>query len=289
MLKTCLKYDLRAIGRIWCIIAAAMGGASVVAGAGIRLFIEVNGSNSNNVFLSLLSIATMFAAVMCIIGLFVAVSGVMILVFWRLYTHFYTDQGYLTFTLPVKRSTLYLSKVISGTIFEVATFLILLLGIGVILLFAIPPEAVGENTMLGMLGAYGRVLVDGIIRELGWWLLIWIPLILVFLVAVLLAGNGLMFLCITIGSIVAKKHKLLAAIGIYYLVNAGVSFILQILSMFLVSGLVGSLEATVNAGKTIGCVTVTAALLIACAAAGSLAMVYHFMTVSRLERKLNLA
>ena len=32
-----------------------------------------------------------------------------ILIFWRMYTHFYTDQGYLTFTLPAKPSHILLS------------------------------------------------------------------------------------------------------------------------------------------------------------------------------------
>ena len=52
------------------------------------------------------------------------------------------------------------------------------------------------------------------------------------LTAVLVFSTSLVHFCITVGAVVAKKAKLLAAIGIYYLVNMGLSFVFQFLGLF---------------------------------------------------------
>ncbi len=286
MLKTCLKYDLKALLRIWWIIAVSMLGAALLAGLGIRAFLEFTASENAGA-LKILGVFGMLAAMLCIIGMAGAFTGTLILVYWRMYTHFYSDQGYLTFTLPVKRSTLYLSKVLAGTVIEAATALIFVVGIAWILLIAPPAEAgqllnAAIYTQLGfLLGLLGQ--------GVGLWLIAWIPLVLLLLVLLQLCASGLMYLCITIGAVVAKKHKLLAGIGIYYLVNAGVSLVTQIGGIFLFSGLVEVIAAIANTGGNVVFMTITVLLGIVCLLAACVACTFHFITVGKLERQLNLA
>ena len=52
-----------------------------------------------------------------------------------------------------------------------------------------------------------------------------------------------MFLAITIGSIVAKKHKILASIGIYYLINTVISTATTIIMMLLSFGTISMFDS----------------------------------------------
>ncbi len=287
MLKKCLKYDFRSVMRLWWIIAVTMVGASILSGLGIRFFTQCMMQEDPAPALALLSIFSLIVSVLLIFALVAGTTVSFILIFWRMYTHFYTDEGYLTFTLPVKRSTLYLSKVIMGTVLQAATVLLLILGIAFILLVAAPTtDGAILNTMI----------FDGIFEGLpafiessGWWLLLWTPVAIVITLLLGLFSNGLIYLCITIGAVVAKKHKLLAAIGVYYLVTSIVSFAMQIGMMFLSAGIAGIFIAASQGSEAIKNLTVTAVLLIVVLLLACMATIVHFMTVNKIEKKLNLA
>ncbi len=287
MLKKCLKYDLKAILRLWWIIAASMLGAALIASIGIRFFIEVTRMESPNSALSLLSFAGLFSAIPCCIILFAGLTLSFILVYWRFYSHFYTDEGYLTFTLPIKRSTLYLSKVISGSIIELSTIAVFFLSIGLIVLI-VPPT--GFDGLLNFVAykAIGQA-IQLLWAGVGPWLLLWIPLILALLVLFQLCGSGLTYLCVTIGAVVAKKHKLLAGIGIYYLVNTLLSLVSQFVSMFLSAGIFYTIGIIIQSGGAATGLGVAAILLITCAIAATIAICFHFISLDKVERKLNLA
>ncbi len=286
MLKTCLKHDLKAVMRLWWIIGASMLGASLVFAIGFRFFLQANLSDWDE-GLRTLSIFGMMGSMVSIFVLAAGFTLTFILIYWRMYTHFYTDQGYLTFTLPIKRSTLYLSKVITGTIVELSTFAMLFIGI-LLMCLIIPPSKSGallDLSVFRVMGDFLRLSWEGV----GPWMILWILLGIALLVCIQLATSGLTYLCITIGAVVAKKHKLLAGIGIYYLVNMAVSLVGQFISLFLTGGIVGTLVGGIVAGKLVGCTTITAILLVCCLAAGCLAALYHFITLGKLEKQLNLA
>lgn len=287
MLKKCLRYDFRSVMRLWWIIAVSMAGAAIVSGLGIRFFTQCMIQDDPDPTLTILSTFSMIVSVLLIFALAAGTTVSFILIFWRMYTHFYTDEGYLTFTLPVKRSTLYLSKVIMGTVLQAATVLLLILGIAFILLVA-SPTTDGEilNTMI-----FDEILegLPALIESSGWWLLLWTPVAAAIALLMGLFSNGLIYLCITIGAVVAKKHKLLAAIGVYYLGTSIVSFGAQIGVMFLSAGIAGIFMAAGQGGQTVMNLTITAVLLIAALMLACLAAIVHFMTVNKIEKKLNLA
>lgn len=287
MLKQCLKYDFKSVMRLWWIIAVIMAGASVVAGLGLRFFSQTVSTNDPNTAMLILSIFAMFSSMLCLFAMVAGITVSFILIFWRMYTHFYTDEGYLTFTLPVKRSTLYLSKVIMGTVLEVATILILIFGIAFLMLVVPPTESGGIFNTVAFEGLFESI--SGLVQSAGWWLVLWVPIVLAILVLGVLWGNGLIYLCITIGAVVAKKHKLIAAIGIYYLVNSIVSFVGQILYLFFYAGIIGVFTTAATAGGAIMNLSITAVLLIAALLLACMAAVVHFITVNKIEKKLNLA
>ena len=288
MLKKCLKYDFEAVLRTWWILAVSMLGAAVVGGLGIRFFSQCAVSPDVPEGLMVLSTFVMIGSIFCLMAMIMGMTVSFILIFWRIYTHFYTDQGYLTFTLPVKRSTLYLSKVIMGTVLEAATVGILILGILFIAL-VVPPTEGGEFFInLDWIGAIGEVLGQ-LVDVAGWWLILWIPAAVAILVLFALFQNGLIYFCITMGAVVAKRHKLIAAIGIYYGVNLAVGLIGEIIFLFLTAGIITIIMAALASGGVIMGLTITAILFIVALAMAVLSAILHFMTVNKLEQKLNLA
>lgn len=288
MLKKCLKYDFEAVLRTWWILAVSMLGASVIAGLGFRFFSQCMMADDLNEGLMMLSVFVAIGSYFCLLAMIMGMTVSFILIFWRIYTHFYTDQGYLTFTLPVKRSTLYLSKVIMGTVLEVATVGILILGI-LFMVLVVPPTEGGEFFLsLDWLSAIGEVLGQ-LVDVAGWWLILWIPTGVAILLLFALFQNGLIYFCITVGAVVAKRHKLIAAIGIYYGVNVAVGLIGEIIFLFLTAGITAIIMAALASGGVIMGLTITAILFIVALAMAVLSAILHFMTVNKLERKLNLA
>lgn len=288
MLKKCLKYDLQAIGRIWWILAVIMMGAALIAGLGFRALLQITFNPDSEGVIVFLAIVGFLAAILSIFGMIAGLTVSVILVYWRTYTNFYTDEGYLTFTLPVKRSTLYLSKVLTAAIVETATLLVFFLGVGLILLIA-PPTTVGGGIISPVVyTSIGDLFADawGVV---GGWLIVWIIALIPLLFLTQLYASGLVFLCMTIGSVIAKKHKLLAAIGIYYAISAVLSFVSQFISLFLSAGVMSIIFTALSSGMLIGGTTITAMILIAGLIVACLAMVLHFTTVHLLEKKLNLA
>ena len=288
MLKKCLKYDFAALMRTWWILAVSMLGAGVLAGLGFRFFSQCMVADNVNEGLAILSAFVALGSYFCILAMIMGMTVSFILIFWRIYTHFYTDEGYLTFTLPVKRSTLYLSKVISATVLQAATIGVLMLGI-LFMVLVVPPTEGGEFFIsldwLAGIGDFLRMLVD----LAGWWLLLWVPVTFAIVILLALFQTGLIYLCITIGAVVAKRHKLIAAIGIYYGVNMAVGIVGEILLLLLASGIAAIIYAAAAAGGAVLGLTVTAILVIFALALAVLSAILHFMTVNKLERKLNLA
>jgi hypothetical protein len=291
MLKKCLKYDLRAIHRIWWILAVTLLGASLVVAFSIRAMAQnIWNIDINETASGMDVIVTLFGGAGAALG-FIAMAACLvvslILVYWRTYTHFYTDEGYLTFTLPVKRSTLYLSKVITAAIVEFSTGLLFVLGIAIILLVAPPTENGALINPVAYTGLW-ELLREGWALVGGWmivWVLAFLPIPLLFC----LVTSGMTMLCITVGAVIAKKHKLIAAIGIYYGVTTVLSFVGQLIMSFLSTGIFGIFGMAFTAGMTPAGLTVTAVLIIASALTACLGATLHFITVHMVEHKLNLA
>ena len=100
---------------------------------------------------------------------------------------------------------------------------------------------------------------------------------------------GIIHLCITVGATVAKKHKVLAGVGIYF----GSSFILsslyQIFSMFGLESIVGFGYLLDHQTDLVNHMAIVVLLLLAIVIVTTLTVVLHLVTLDTIERKLNLA
>ena len=218
MFSKLVKYDLRAIFKYWWIAAVTSAVLSVVGGFCVRVLNnEINAEEYVEV--------QVFAG----LGLFIVIMGLVlfyvlteVLILLRFYKHFFTDEGYLTFTLPVRKTSLFNSKVLSSMIFICVTQLALVLEVFVILAIGLP-EYIFSPKLLNGLAELARMFVeDGLLYNI-----IILFEIIVILTALQVLGMLFIYICITIAAVIAKKHKVLAAIGIYYAANSALSFIIQ--------------------------------------------------------------
>ncbi len=284
MFRKILKYDLLSVWKLWWLLAVSVLGLSFIAAFVLR-FVITYIENDNLFLLVLLGILFLFVSAIAIFG---SVVVTQILTYYRYYKNFFTDEGYLTFTLPVKRRQLYLSKLLNTVIWQAAHISLYIVCL-LIFLIITPPADKG----MGFFNPVAFETIGDMIAEawdaIGAWLIVYIIEALVCIFGILLCTNGLILFCITLGAVLAKKAKLIASIGIYYLVNMVFSWVIQLSAMFAIpllsQGIVYYADRmTANHAFFVVALAVgIIALLVLC-----LGMVINFITIDKLERKLNL-
>ncbi|MBQ8893033.1 MAG: hypothetical protein IJ043_01320 [Clostridia bacterium] len=227
MFNKIFKYDFKFVFRLWWIYALITAGLALIGGALLRGIIEFITANIDNFLFYILAFLGFFTV---IIGLCCFPLAAVIICLVRYYKNFYSDEGYLTFTLPVKRTSLLNSKILTFLLFEIMSVAVLIIDIYLILVIGIK----GFHTELANLLP---MLLDEL-KE------IWNPSltadVIIFpflLLASALMGINLYYLCFTVGSVISKRYKVLAALGIYLGVSVAMSFIQQIISSFTISNL----------------------------------------------------
>lgn len=219
MFSKLLKYDSKAVFKYWWIGALSSVVIAILGGVCIQI-VDVDYTQYELI------------PILAGIGIFFSVLGVallpfftMILVIVRYYKHFFTDEGYLTFTLPVKKTALLDSKVVTTFIFSFTSAVLTLLNVLVMLAVGLPEgffdPFLWKNIFRGIGEIYSEFGIYGVPYT--------ILAVLILAVSTVLQ-TLFIFVCITLAASIAKKHKVLAAIGIYYGASLVTSFVIQILA-----------------------------------------------------------
>lgn len=218
-MRKMLKHDLKAIWPVWRIVAPVVFVLSALAGAMVGLgyaeykfFEPING-------LFMLSAYLIESYWPIILSAFSMLITVLIVV--RYYKNFFTDEGYLTFTLPVSRTSLLNSKILMALIWLAATAAVCLLSnfaYSFMVELIMPEDAFSfgsltaelmEDVIRSIFAAEERLHISFFLIELLFMGIAWT-----------VAGLLLLFLCITIGAVIVKRAKLVLGLGIYYGANA---------------------------------------------------------------------
>lgn len=226
MLKKVLKYDLKSIFKYWWIGAVASFALSLLGSVGISFF------NSEKEIPIPVEIFSIISIVLSILGYVAFIFLAQILVFVRYYKNFYSDEGYLTFTLPVKRASLFNSKLIMGSVTSVSTALFCLLSASVMLIIGFRNEIFTKETydyIVKTLNELFATTADVIAFVIGSIELIILGVLLFVL------SNMFMYLCISIGATISKKAKVVSAIGVYYAASSIGTFLMTMFSIFVSS------------------------------------------------------
>lgn len=226
MFAKLLKHEWRATAGTLGILSLAALGVSLVAGGALYCLSHFE-EELTGVAIAGLGLSMVFL----FLALVIYPVAVQIIQLVRFYKSRFTDEGYLTFTLPVNSHQIFLSTFLNMLIWSVLASLVLIVSFGIILLIGVPWDEVHEA--LGMLQQGD---ISAIWEEIysfygfkmdGTYIVIQVLQILVSG----LYGIVMMLTCITVGAVVAKKHKIIAAFVAYYAISFLTGMIGNILSV----------------------------------------------------------
>ena len=227
MLGKLIKYDFKALKKTLLPLCFGAVALSVFVTLLMKLFFLYKDYSYNlsrvldDIFGTVLSLLLGFG----VLGLIAAAIVSWFLILKRYYQNLFKDDGYLTFTLPVKTSGILLSKLISSTIWSLITSLFAIVSIAIFVVFGTSRQFINMDaidTFSRIWEAYWSTplltLKDYII----------IPIIFTLLVLSSVVQNILLlFLAITLGNQVSRKHKILGSVGMYFVVNTVASIIVS--------------------------------------------------------------
>ena len=204
MFAKLLKMEFRSTWNVLGILCLSLVGAGLLGGLATRY---LEGASAPKQWLEILCVLVITAAVLFFV---VCGAAALIVQIVRFYRSRFTDEGYLTFTLPVTTHQILLSSFITSAvnliaIGAVAVVSFVLMGLCVVPDFEVLREGIHvlwqefPELWARFTQAFGLLLVNAIVAFSN-------ELILI-------------MLAVTIGSLVAKKHKILAAVAFYYILH----------------------------------------------------------------------
>lgn len=268
------KHELRVSGRLLGLLSAAALSLGVLAAVLLRLLIYLTDTvTSHSAAVQLLATGVSLGLVFTVLALVAYGTGVQIYLLWRFYKHKFTDEGYLTFTLPVRTHQIFFSSLANMLLWTLISGVVIAAAALIALLFGTASRGLINTDILRNLRYFSEEMSE-MYRELGNPVIMWLCML-----AAVPFSAVIPMTCITIGSVLVKKHKLLAAFGIYYGVNAVTGILQAVFSVFVMLVSLQQ-EPYLAYNLTMGGTCVFFLLL---TAAGS------WLSIWLMKRKLNLA
>lgn len=237
MFTKLLKHEWRATKGILALLCVIVLIAGLTIGCTMH-YIIWNDQNGTVVNMNDAGIATKFVSVACVLLIMAGVGAVAIcsagslfFLIYRFYKRCFTDEGYLTFTLPVTTHQILLSSLVNTIIGEIIMLVAVCLSVGiaaVLFLMAFPENLIWADVSVGLKEAFGQM---------------WTSLAEHFDVLSSMTVTGIigalselivLMLAVTIGAMIAKKNKILAAVGVYYGISILQSFALTFANLSVV-------------------------------------------------------
>lgn len=239
MLQKLLKYDFKALRRFGIPAIIALAALIPVSGVGAYFYIrwvEALAAKENEAATVISSATGILLFLGCIGILYVAMIGIFVMILVDFYRSTATDEAYLTFTLPVTPRQIIASKTINAFLWQ---FVIGLLAVAAGLSLVIGLAA-GMSSAEAVSGAIDEIpeyfYIDNMMTsKVVALVVIYILMTLVGVVSTTIAN----FTAIFFGSVIAKKHKVLSALGC-------------MLGVYALNAMVGSIIQTVATVVTIG-------------------------------------
>ena len=270
MFAKLLKHDILAVLKYWWIGAVVSVGCAILCGfAGLVAF-------TDNTEYTAISDVAYEAYLFCFLGVIMLPLFTYILLLVRYQKHFFSDEGYLTFTLPVKKSTLIDSKLTLALIFSVVSSLITLMN------FMVIDFICGKDVF--------DMLFDEVIKELNEYLVgytvAYVIMAVIAFCLVELCYITLMYVCLTISSLLFKKYKVIAGLAMYSVVMWFVYVIGVVVFLNFVFGMYdNTTDLTVYLTPQTGLVIVLGVIGVSVIVFG----VLYYILTAVLHKKLNLA
>ena len=241
MLKKLIKYEWKHTGKvgglmaILCVIVTFLGWLSFRSPMWQSVFDDSSYYSFHP--LDFLSVVTLIMWIFLLIGLS---YGMIIYLGVHFYKTMYTDQGYLTHTLPVKKSQLLVSKILVGGLWELIIMALVILSVLVVTGSLVKEMLPDSYTMSTFLDELGQVLRQ-IFRELETGRIINLTGWLIYMIATVIVGPfatiTILYGAITVGQLFTKVRVLMAIVC-----YVGVGIVIQMLSSLIQSVAAFSVE-----------------------------------------------
>ncbi len=214
MLRKLIKYDFKALSRYLIVIHAML---LITAVLGRLLFVGRLMSDPGRLS-NAGAIATIIGIIIYVILFMTAVFGTMLMIAICFYKNLYSDEGYLTHTLPVTRGQLLFSKTVSGSVWMLLDMMMVILSLFILVLTRPVLDSFSSywDELLSAMGfpastGYGKILL---------------AFAVLFIVSAV-SNVVLIYVSITIGQLFSN-HRVLGAVVVYFVINTIVSIISSI-------------------------------------------------------------
>ena len=166
---------------------------------------------------------------------YLASMGTILLSAIHYYKKMISDEAYLTFTLPATPGQHLISKLVTGTVWSLVSYVVLFINFIILSI----PDAIRDldATQNGGMDQYP----DSSLEFLASPAIVGIVIgVILLLVVLLITQLALVYLALTIGGVIANKHKAIAGIALYWVSNSVVSGIMMFTAI-IASAIVASL------------------------------------------------
>jgi hypothetical protein len=238
MLGKLLKHDFRALSRTLFPLQIGILAGGLVATLLTVLTIRLNGASATVHGSAMLegTVTAILVTTSVLIGVAIAASAfvTLLLICMHFYKSFLSDEGYLTFTLPVSTSKLLWSKLFTGIFWMLINTVVISVTALIFAVFGTTSTGIVNLEVLQTIQLFFTEMLPEMAQYIS------VPLVIIeFVVIGLLAlASQLLeiYFAIIVGGQIAKKHRILAAIGMYLLINMGVGIISSIYSSLVAFG-----------------------------------------------------
>lgn len=254
MLKKLLKHDFRALSRTLFPLQIGVLSGGLLATILTLLTIRLGGGVfESGATTGMLQGIVMGISVMTSILIAVAIAAsafvTLLLVCIHFYRSFLCDEGYLTFTLPVSTSKLLWSKLLTGMLWMLINAVVICVTILIFAVFGTSTTGIVNYEVLNAIKEFFSRILPEASQYMN------VPLVTVetVIVGVLAFAAQVLeiYFAILVGGQIAKKHRILAAIGMYLLINMGVGMISSVFMSVVAFG-EGIWDIALNTASEVG-------------------------------------
>ena len=269
MVKKLIKHEfiyyLRTVGIFLPIILAI--------GAMTRVFRFFDNGNIINTIALASSVTLLVIACMALL-MISTVFGIV-----RFYKNMYSSEGYLTFTLPVTNTEHLLVKLLMAMVCQAVCVLTVIAAASIAL----------SGKLFGDVLKFIVNLIDKALVVCGTANLIGFIVEMILLLVLGAVSNMLLYYaCITIGQ-TAKKNRIFAAVGVYFIYYIATQIISTVFTMiFTVLGMTGALDGAMVWIEKSPIAAVHIALCVVIVISAAITAVFWLVTQNIMSKKLNL-
>lgn len=236
MFAKLLKHEWKSTSKLMGLLSLAALGIGIVGAVVLKILVVSFADGVGNDLEGFIPLILIPALMMIVFGMIAYAYGSVIFLLYRFYKNKFTDEGYLTFTLPVNSHQIFLSSGLNMLIWVAIAAVVLIVDIFLILLFGTAETGIINIKVLESIPQlFADISAEGI-----FYVLIYVLYGIVSTVSSMVT----IMTSITIGAVLAKKHKILASIGIYYGISTvlGIAFgVISVVSMAMLDGFAGEL------------------------------------------------